>query len=866
MPLASTGAGRFVAAHPEWDGRGVLIAILDSGVDPGAAGLETTSTGQPKLVDLRDFSGEASVSLSPAEVRGDTVFAGRRPLLGMSRVRGLTTGPWFAGVILERPLGQPPASDLNENGSSADSLPVVVARGNSGWVLFADLGGNGSLADDRPVHDYLVARETFGWHRAGAAAPIRLAANFSGDGPGPPLLRLAFDTEAHGTHVAGIAAARSIGGVPGFDGVAPGAQLLGLKISRNDLGGITTTGSVVAALDYAIRFARGRAMPLVVNMSFGVGNEQEGTARIDRLVDSILGANPEVVFVTSAGNDGPGISTLGFPGSSRRAITVGAIQPAPFLPGSRGPEPVLYFSSRGGELAKPDLLAPGTAYSTVPPWNTGEEFKSGTSMASPQVAGMAALLLSAAVSQRLAVSAEDVRRALLAASRPLPGIPRFEQGAGVPEMEAAWRSLHGAGRGAGFDVELAGQPGHTAAFAIGRIDSSITFRVSRTGGDDAVDLVLSSDAAWLVPPARYRLTGSSGLITLSQNPPRTPGVHSASVTARVAGAPTPSPGFRLVSTVVVPWSPAAGDLAVTWPSVAFGGAERAFFAADSARPFQVMVEPLATGQRIIASLHQPGGQPIPGDNGIPGGRDTLAAVFAVDGRDARSGYYEAVASAPPEGSSSARVLIRHSPARLTVAGGGDSLAATLLGLVDTVVLGTLRFAVIGGERSFTIDTAGTGDIRIPVGVPGWAREVVADLQIDPGLWPRFTDFGFAVADADGEILAKEPANYGSTRMRLVIPPDRVGRPLQLLLAPGFAEAGPGEPWRAGVTVRFVGSRPVILTPREGDAFRLPPRGSTRFHARIGPLPLELPGGLRPLILFLLEAGGGLWSWQLAPGS
>src|SRR5918993_724327 len=72
MPLASTGADGFVGEHPTYDGRGVLIAILDTGVDPGVPGLGTTSTGDPKLVDLRDFSGEGVVPLVRVSPRGDT--------------------------------------------------------------------------------------------------------------------------------------------------------------------------------------------------------------------------------------------------------------------------------------------------------------------------------------------------------------------------------------------------------------------------------------------------------------------------------------------------------------------------------------------------------------------------------------------------------------------------------------------------------------------------------------------------------------------------------------------------------------------------------------------------------------------------
>src|SRR5690606_35216991 len=58
MPLAATGITQFAQLAPAHDGRCVLVAILDSGIDPGVPGLDSTSNGEPKIVDLRDFSGE----------------------------------------------------------------------------------------------------------------------------------------------------------------------------------------------------------------------------------------------------------------------------------------------------------------------------------------------------------------------------------------------------------------------------------------------------------------------------------------------------------------------------------------------------------------------------------------------------------------------------------------------------------------------------------------------------------------------------------------------------------------------------------------------------------------------------------------
>src|SRR5207247_7557501 len=137
----------------------------------------------------------------------------------------------------------------------------------------------------------------------------------------------------------------------------------GLKIATSARGGVPGQGSMMGAIGSAARYAAQRNLPLVLNMSFGVGNEHEGRAVIDSIIDAFLLTHPGAVFTISAGNDGPGLSTVGFPGSADLALSVGATYPGVFAaapqPGVPPARDVLgWFGSRGGELAKPDIVPP----------------------------------------------------------------------------------------------------------------------------------------------------------------------------------------------------------------------------------------------------------------------------------------------------------------------------------------------------------------------------------------------------------------------------------------------------------------------------------------------------------------------------
>ena len=328
-------------------------------------------------------------------------------------------------------------------------------------------------------------------------------------------------------------------------------------------------------------------------------------------------------------------------------------------------------------------------------------------------------------------------------------------------------------------------------------------------------------------------------------------------------AGVPGPLFRLVSTVVTP----AADRATAVRSIAAlpsGGEAHVVFAADSGRPFSVRIAAGKRGETLIAALHQPGGAPNLGDNGIPGGADSAAAVFDVDGRDAVAGYYEAVAVAPSGPGLSARLSVDHAPVRLDLARGErDSLAVLLRALSDSVVSGRLRFGVLGVERSYAVSGVGGADVEVPFLLPGWVKHLMVDLELDPAQWPRFTDFGLTAVDSAQRILAKSPANYAHARLSNDLAARTGDQHVKIVLAPGFAEPQSREPWQGRVTIRLQAERPVALEAKEGDEFHLAPTATTGFHARLGELPWPAPEGFQPLLLFLVESGGLGWTWEIS---
>ncbi len=238
----------------------------------------------------------------------------------------------------------------------------------------------------------------------------------------------------HGTHTAGTVAGDGSGGIQ--TGVAPGARLMVCKVFNAS--GHGTLSSIWAAQQYCVENdAR------LITMSLSVrGDVSEVYLRADRY--NALGLRAAgVVLFNSAGNDGqlfeppielgmtarvpaPWIPGQAYNASSAGVITIGGTAyqcEASFLSGSRGPATWGHVApwgdwpyNPGAGLIKPDLVAPAVGIcSTIPPNAYSGDTWVGTSMACPQAAGVAALMLEknpslspAAIDSLLETTARDL--------------------------------------------------------------------------------------------------------------------------------------------------------------------------------------------------------------------------------------------------------------------------------------------------------------------------------------------------------------------------------------------------------------------------------------------------------------------------
>ncbi|MDF2731629.1 MAG: Outer rane stress sensor protease DegS, partial [Desertimonas sp.] len=366
----------------------------------------------------------------------------------------------------------------------------------------------------------------------------------------------------HGSHVAGIAAGNRLFGGQ-MSGAAPGAKIVSSRAC------LFVAGCTNHALFEGMIYVAKQKNVDVINMSIGGlpalndGNNAR-CALYDRLIEQ-----SNVQMFLSAGNSGPGVNVAGDPGLCNLVIGMGAyITSETYLADYGTAMPfehnLHYFSSRGPREDggfSPKLVAAGAAVSTTPMWQNGSglpytlppgyQLANGTSMASPQAAGVGALLISAAKQAGAQRQPAQIRQALLSTATYLnegSRIQAYEQGLGLINVQAAWNLLRQngktvtitssvpvntilsgflatAGAGQGIYDREGVSPGdnYTRRYTFTRHDGpggSITYNVGWVGDESDT---FSSAGSISLPK------GGSATLDVSINP-ETAGAHSAILT------------------------------------------------------------------------------------------------------------------------------------------------------------------------------------------------------------------------------------------------------------------------------------------------------------------------------------------------
>ncbi|MFI6605592.1 S8 family serine peptidase [Streptomyces sp. NPDC050507] len=316
------------------------------------------------------------------------------------------------------------------------------------------------------------------------------------------------DGRGHGTHVAGIVAGSGKASGGRYKGVAPGAELLVGKVLDNRGSGDEST--VIAGMEWAA--AQGAD---VISMSLGADTE-ETTDPISEAVDALTDSSG-ALFVISAGNTGPGRTTVTSPGIAGKALTVGATDDQDRLAD---------FSSRGptiGGALKPEITAPGVNIVSAraagtqlgPVVDTDYTAISGTSMAAPHVSGAAALL----VQQHPGWGPQRLKDALVSSAKTGADNEVYEQGAGRLAVDRASAvPLTATGTADFGDLREAREPRSKDIVYTNDADHDVTLALGLKldRGGEVPDGATALSAASVTVPAH----GTSS-ITLTIDPART---------------------------------------------------------------------------------------------------------------------------------------------------------------------------------------------------------------------------------------------------------------------------------------------------------------------------------------------------------
>ncbi|RHZ83471.1 hypothetical protein Glove_92g7 [Diversispora epigaea] len=483
LPKEETEAATFIKKYPEYDGRGVVIAILDTGVDPGAVGLQITTEGKPKIIDIIDCTSSGDVVTKTivkptiSKINDETVhvikgLSGRSLIInptwsnpsdefrvGIKRAYEFFPKSLIARLKKERrqqfetdhyllqaeaqqklaaweedhPSGSTQTEadiatkvdlearaevlkDMLKNYEDPGIIyDVVTFFDGTDWRVVIDVDESGDLRGQPPLTDYKKERQ---YHTFSQEDLLNFSVNIYDEGDTTSIVTV---SKSHGTHVASITAAY-YQNEPELNGIAPGSQIISLKIGDIRLDSMETGLSMTRA---AISLIESKAD--LANMSYGEATSIPDYGYFVNLVSEEVVGKSGCIFLSSAGNSGPALTTLGAPGgTSNGIIGVGAYVTHSMVQAEYSllesvPERAYTWSSQGPSLDGSigvSIYAPGGAITSTPVYSlTKSQLMNGTSMSSPNATGCVALLLSGLKAENKKYTPYRIKNALESSSK-----------------------------------------------------------------------------------------------------------------------------------------------------------------------------------------------------------------------------------------------------------------------------------------------------------------------------------------------------------------------------------------------------------------------------------------------------------------
>ncbi|XP_022822336.1 tripeptidyl-peptidase 2 isoform X2 [Spodoptera litura] len=377
MPKKETGVVSFITKNPIYDGRDTVIAIFDSGVDPAAAGLTVTSTGETKVIERYDCSGCGDVDTSTIIKKVSdgciTGLTGRK--LKIPEKWKNPSGTWRVGILhpfsiyptklKERmqehrkehswDIGYKPAfAEANKNLQDFETDVVsknpvlspedkiqkeelearvevlqtaekkyndvgptydcVLFHDGTVWRACIDTSECGDLASGPFLGEYSVTQEHT---HLTPFDEMTISINVHDEGQ---TLEVVGMCSTHGTHVAAIASGY-FPDEPERNGVAPGAKIVSLTIGDSRLGSMETGTALVRACIKVMELSKKMKID-VINMSYGEHAHWSNAGRIGDIICEVVNRY-NVSWVVSAGNHGPALCTVGAPPDIAQPILIG---------------------------------------------------------------------------------------------------------------------------------------------------------------------------------------------------------------------------------------------------------------------------------------------------------------------------------------------------------------------------------------------------------------------------------------------------------------------------------------------------------------------------------------------------------------